>query len=181
MRHFRHNRESHTSVELLPRSVPRARNAGAPEPRSFASADWLAWPTLASRGGDIKTAGVYYHQDAFRRVLGLHGALVMTELRIEPAGEYAGAVRVFAGGELIGNIPHGQAEAIPRGGRDTQCGRNARDVPRTTRTRPRVFRRVAQCAAGAAPGRWTIPPTYTILPRRPRRGRGRTTRRVASQ
>jgi hypothetical protein len=76
------------------------------------SADWLAWPTLASRGGDIKTAGVFYHQDAFRRVLARHGALVMTELRIELLGEYAGAVRVYAGGDLIGSIPHGQAEAF---------------------------------------------------------------------
>ena len=106
MRPFRRNRESRTSVE------PFASSAPAPEPWPFVSADWLAWPTLASRGGDIKTAGVFYYQDAFRRILARHGALVMRELRIELLGEYAGAVHAYAGGDLIGSIPHGQAEAF---------------------------------------------------------------------
>jgi len=76
------------------------------------SANWLQWPTLACRGGEIKTAGVYYYRDAVGRVLARYGTLVMAELRIETSGEYAGAVRVFVEGELVGSIPHSQAEAF---------------------------------------------------------------------
>ena len=92
----------------------RHRDPKPPARRSAVSvaADWLAWPTLASRGGQIKTAGVFYHQDALRRVVARYGTLVMAELRIESVGEYAGAVRVFVGGELLGSIPQSQAEVF---------------------------------------------------------------------
>jgi hypothetical protein len=74
------------------------------------STSWLAWPTLRSGGGQIKTAGVQYHAEALRRTQEAVGSMVTAELRIEPAGQYAGAVRVFVAGEMLGSIPHDLAD-----------------------------------------------------------------------
>ncbi len=74
------------------------------------NACWLAWPTLsAGGGGQIKAAGVYYHKDAVKRAIARFGPLVMARLNIEPAGKYAGAVRITVGGTQLGSIPHGLA------------------------------------------------------------------------
>jgi hypothetical protein len=73
-------------------------------------ASWLAWPTLsAGGGGQIKTAGVYYHKGTLRSAIARFGSLVMAKLVIELTGEYAGAVRVTVGGKEPGSIPHGLA------------------------------------------------------------------------
>lgn len=70
-------------------------------------ASWLAWPTLsAGGGGQIKTAGVYYHKGTLRSAIARFGPLVMAKLEIELEGEYAGAVRVTVGGKELGSIPH---------------------------------------------------------------------------
>jgi len=70
-------------------------------------ATWLAWPTLsAGGGGQIKSAGVYYHKDTLRSAIARFGSLVMAKLVLEPEGEYAGAVRVTVGGKELGSIPH---------------------------------------------------------------------------
>lgn len=70
-------------------------------------ASWLAWPTLsAGSGGQIKTAGVYYHNGTLRSAISRFGSLVMAKLVIELEGEYAGAVRVTVGGKELGSIPH---------------------------------------------------------------------------
>jgi hypothetical protein len=73
-------------------------------------ATWLAWPTLRIGGGQTKTAGVHFHAGELRRVLAVHGSLVMAELRIETAGQYAGAVRVFVAGVMLGSVPHDVAD-----------------------------------------------------------------------
>jgi hypothetical protein len=75
--------------------------------------DWLAWPTLsAGGGGQIKVSGVYYHTDALREAIARFGTLAMAVLVVEQAGEYAGAVRVTVGGEVLGSIPHALAPAF---------------------------------------------------------------------
>jgi hypothetical protein len=72
---------------------------------------WLAWPTLsAGGGGQIKTAGVYYHKHDLRKAIARFGSLVMAQLEIELDGQYSGAVRVTAGGMTLGSIPHNVAE-----------------------------------------------------------------------
>jgi hypothetical protein len=74
-------------------------------------ASWLAWPTLsAGGGGQIKAAGVYYHKDGLRQAIAHYGSLAMAELRIEPDGQYAGAIRVIVGDIMLGSIPHGLAD-----------------------------------------------------------------------
>jgi|GEM_PF-1345512 hypothetical protein len=71
---------------------------------------WLAWPTLKSAPTQTKTAGVFYHQDDLKKCLKAFGPLVMAELRIEMKGEYAGAVRVFVDGKMLGSLPAGMAD-----------------------------------------------------------------------
>lgn len=93
------------------------------------SATWLAWPTLMSGGGLVKTAGVYYHQEELHRVIGTHGPLVMAELTVESSGQYAGAVHVSVGGTLLGNIPHELAEKY----REAVLRLHADDKPATCR------------------------------------------------
>jgi hypothetical protein len=87
----------------------RKKNAGA---GSSVPPTWLAWPTLRNGGGQIRTAGVSHHPDAVRKILNANGPLVMAELRIETTGQYAGAVRVFVAGEMLGSIPHDLAETF---------------------------------------------------------------------
>ncbi len=88
---------------------------GGRKPQSHADwqqASWLAWPTLScGGGGELKVAGVYYHKDELRKVIAHVGGLAMAELRIEPDGEYPGAVRVWVGRAILGSIPHTQAPA----------------------------------------------------------------------
>src|SRR5208283_1567414 len=92
-------------------------------------ATWLAWPTLsAGGGGQIKSAGVYYHKDTLRSAIARFGSLVMAKLVLEPEGEYAGAVRVTVGGKELGSIPHDLApefrdalEQLRRAGLPATC------------------------------------------------------------
>ncbi len=58
----------------------------------------------------FKTVGVYYYRDEIARVSNEHGDLVMADLRIEETGQYAGAVRVFVQGLMVGSIAHDMAE-----------------------------------------------------------------------
>jgi hypothetical protein len=76
----------------------------------WADPNWLAWPTLScGGGGQIKTAGVSYHERALRAMVARTGRLVMAELRIERRGRYEGAVRIHVRGTELGSIPHGLA------------------------------------------------------------------------
>jgi hypothetical protein len=93
-------------------------------------ATWLAWPTLsAGGGGQIKTAGVYYHKGTLRSAIARFGSLVMAELEIELEGEYAGAVRVTVGGKELGSIPHRLAPEF----RDAVEQLHKQDLPATCR------------------------------------------------
>ncbi len=86
------------------------RNPAARRNAHGDNASWLAWPTLsAGGGGQIKTAGVYYHKATLRSAIARFGSLAMAKLVIELEGEYAGAVRVTVGGKELGSIPHGLA------------------------------------------------------------------------
>jgi hypothetical protein len=73
---------------------------------------WLTWPTLHHGGGQVKTAGVLFHQGPLQELARALGELVMAELRIEIEGQYAGAVRVLVADTVLGSISHEQAAAF---------------------------------------------------------------------
>jgi hypothetical protein len=104
MRLFRQRREA-DGEESAP--VGPASDGGMP----WAEPSWLAWQTLTYSGAaQIKTAGVTHYETNFRAVRAEYGRLVMAELRVEHAGQYAGAVRVYVGGKQLGSVPHGSAD-----------------------------------------------------------------------
>ena len=100
-----------------------------PTPDSGVAATWLAWPTLRRGGGQVKAAGAQFHADDLKKALSAFGSLVMAELRIETAGQYAGAVRIFVGGVMLGSIPHDQAEKF----RSVVAELNGAGLPATCR------------------------------------------------
>jgi hypothetical protein len=98
----------HPEVAAL---LPAATVAWPAAPAGFADSTWLAWPTLSEiGGGQVKTAGVHYHEQEIRQLAQQTGRLVMAELRIQADGKYAGAVRVHVAGIELGSIPHGSAD-----------------------------------------------------------------------
>ena len=116
---FRRKHQSPTEVHSQPSAPPLISAPSLPTLKAdhanqgtvpLVPAMWLAWPTLMSGAGQIKTAGVYYHQDELHQVLGTYGPLIMAELTVESKGQYAGAVHISIAGTLLGNIPHELAE-----------------------------------------------------------------------
>jgi hypothetical protein len=95
---------------------PPRSTAGSPEQAlephvSGVGPSWLAWQTLTYSGAaQIKAAGVMHHATEVRAAAAQYGWLVMAELRIEQAGKYAGAVRVYVAGVELGSVPHGHAD-----------------------------------------------------------------------
>ena len=53
---------------------------------------WIAWPTLATNGTLIKSAGVAHHETNLKLEMRRFGKNVMAELRIQNSGKYEGDV-----------------------------------------------------------------------------------------
>lgn len=47
-----------------------------------------------------------FPQDVTRALIAQWGPLVMAELRLETSGQYAGAVRLWVGDDIVASIPH---------------------------------------------------------------------------
>lgn len=75
------------------------------------SPTWLAWPTLNEASFGAEATGSTHHAAELARIMSRWGDLFMAELVIEQTGRYAGAVRVLVGGEEVGSVPHGAADA----------------------------------------------------------------------
>src|SRR2546427_12529271 len=73
-------------------------------------ASWLAYPTLShGNAGMVKLSGPTYYRAEINAALRRYGTLALAELRVEPAGPYAGAVGVVVGGRQVGVNPRGFA------------------------------------------------------------------------
>jgi hypothetical protein len=74
----------------------------------FAAGSWLQIPTLADRRGDLLlVAGSGFYRAAVLGAIESFGALATADLRIQEAGEYAGAVRVYVDDQDVGAVPTG--------------------------------------------------------------------------
>jgi hypothetical protein len=74
------------------------------------SPTWLAWPTLTERPSFAEAVGTPHHLSEITSIISRWGSLFTAELVIEEKGQFAGAVRVRAGGLVVGSVPHAKAE-----------------------------------------------------------------------
>ena len=79
--------------------------------RPSTPATWLAWPTLREVSFGYEATGDTHHAAELARIMTRWGDLFTAELVIELTGQYAGAVRLLVGGEEVGSVPHGAADA----------------------------------------------------------------------
>jgi len=70
-----------------------------------------------------------FHQDVTRALIAQWGPLVMAELRLETSGQYAGAVRLWVGDDIVASIPHEDAEPF----REIVREANTQGLPATCR------------------------------------------------
>ena len=67
---------------------------------------WLAYPTLThGNAGMVKLAGANHHRSEVAAALRRFGPLVLAELRIEQAGQWAGAERVYVRDLQVASVP----------------------------------------------------------------------------
>jgi len=70
-----------------------------------------------------------FYQDTTRALIAQWGPLLMAELRLETSGQYAGAVRLWVGDDIVASIPHEDAEPF----REIVREANTQGLPATCR------------------------------------------------
>ncbi len=70
-----------------------------------------------------------FHQETTRALIARWGPVLMAELRLETSGQYAGAVRICVGDDIVATIPHEYSERF----REAVLAVNARELSATCR------------------------------------------------